>query len=112
VQPVMACAPGEQLGQVADEALTSATCNAKAAEPAWWTAWRPYVLHAPGAPGGLEVVDAQGRRIVAGRRFAIVASGTAGECLESRHACDATGCTRVALAPRSRDRHEALATAP
>jgi len=100
------------LGHVADEALTAATCNAKAAEPSWWTAWRPYVLHAPGAPGGLEVVDAQGRRIVAGRRFAIVASGTAGECLESRHACDAAGCTRVALAPRSRDRHEALATAP
>ena len=112
VEPVMACAPGEQLGRVADEALTAATCNAKAAEPSWWTAWRPYVLHAPGAPGGLEVVDAQGRRIVAGRRFAIVASGTAGECLESRHTCDATGCTRVALTPRSRDRHEALATAP
>jgi len=112
VEPVTACAPGEQLGHVADEALTAATCNAKAAEPSWWTAWRPYVLHAPGAPGGLEVVDAQGRRIVAGRRFAIVASGTAGECLESRHTCDATGCTRVSLAPRSRDRHEALATAP
>ena len=40
------------------------------------------------------------------------AGRTAGECLESRHTCDATGCTRVSLAPRSRDRHEALATAP
>jgi hypothetical protein len=110
--PVPACAPGEALGHVPDEALDGGTCNAKPADPSWWTAWRPYVLYAPGATGGLEVTDEQGRRILAGRRFAVLASALAGECLEARHACDATGCTRVALAPRSRDRHEALVTSP
>jgi hypothetical protein len=70
------------------------------------------VLHAPGATGGLEVVDPQGRRIVSGRRFAIVVSSTAGECLPARHLCGPGGCTRVVLATPSRDHHEALATAP
>lgn len=111
-EPVPACAPGERLGRVPGEALAAPSCSARVAEPAWWTAWSPYVLYAPGAAGGIEVVDDQGRRLLSGRRFAVVASMRPGECLEARHECDATGCTRVALAPRTRDRHEALVTAP
>jgi hypothetical protein len=111
-EPVAACAPGERLGGVPDEALGVGSCSARAADPAWWTSWKPYVLYAPGAASGIEVVDDHGRRLAAGRRFAVVASALAGGCLEGRHECDAAGCTRVALAPRSRDLHEALVTSP
>jgi len=112
VEPVSACAPGERLGRVPDDALGAPTCSARPDDPAWWSAWRPYVLYAPAAPGGLEVADESGRRLAAGRRFAVVASSGANECLESRHACGAEGCTRIVMAPRSRDRHEALVTSP
>lgn len=111
-EPIDACATGERLGRVPDDALGAATCSAKAGDPAWWSAWRPYVLYAPAAPGGLEVADEMGRRLASGRRFAVVATSGANECLESRHACGPDGCTRVVLAPRSRDRHEALVTSP
>ena len=111
-EPVAACAAGERLGRVPDDALGAASCNARAVDPAWWSAWRPYVLYAPAAPGGLEVADESGRRLAGGRRFAVVASSGANECLEARHTCGPDGCTRVVLAPRSRDHHEALVTSP
>ena len=110
--PEPACGPAGPVGRVPDAALAAPGCNAGADEPAWWIPWRDHVLYAAAGAGGLEVLDPEGRRIAAGRRFAILATQRAGECAESLLACGRDGCTRIAMRPRSADRHESLVTMP
>ena len=110
--PQPACGAGDFLGRVDDDALDAAACNARSDPPAWWPAWRPHLLYALAAPGGLEVVDEAGRPIAAGRRLALVATQIEGQCLPDRIACAPAGCTRVATRPRTRQRHDVVVSLP
>jgi hypothetical protein len=110
--PEPACDPAEPVGRVPEAALGAPGCNAISTEPAWWIPWRDHVLYVAADAGGLEVLDSEGRRIAAGRRFAIFATQRPDECAAGRIQCGPGGCTRIATRPRIADRHEALVTMP
>lgn len=110
--PAAACDEGASLGRVDAGAFDGATCNARATEPAWWPAWRPHVLYARAAPGGLEVADEDGRPLASGRRLAVFATQSADDCLPAQVACTPAGCTRVTRRPRTRVRHDVLVSIP
>ena len=111
-QPEAACGAGAFLGRIEADALEAGTCSARADDPAWWPSWRPHVLYALAAPTGLEVVDEEGRTLAAGRRFALLATQVADQCIPQQVTCGEAGCTRVATQPRSRDRHVVVVSAP
>ena len=73
----------------------------------WWRAWKPFVLYAP-APGGLDVVDGEGRVIAPGRRAALVVGTRAGDCATPRLQCDAHSCSRVISSPLPGRLHDAV----
>lgn len=110
-RPVAACATSEYLGRI-DGAFDDAACNLASHEPAWWTAWKPFVLYAVAPPGGLDVVDESGRVLASARRFAVVAGARADDCTPGHAQCGPAGCTRVAKLARGRDRHDAVASMP
>jgi len=110
--PEPACDPAKPAGRVPDAALGTPGCNAVATEPAWWIPWREHVLYVAAGAGGLDVLDPEGRRIAAGRRFAILATQRPGECAATLIQCEPAGCTQIATRPRIADRHEALVTMP
>ena len=107
-----ACGGAGPLGRVDPAALAAAACNARAAQPAWWPAWSEHVVFALGAPGGIAIVDAQGRSLAGPRRLAVLATQSPGDCLEGQVACGASGCTRITTRPRTRALHDALASIP
>lgn len=110
--PQAACEAGAFLGRIDAGAFGAAACNARATEPAWWPAWQPHLLYALAAPTGLEVVDENGRTLAGQRRLALLATQAAGDCLPGRLTCTASGCTRVATAPRTRQRHDVVVSLP
>ncbi|HUP98636.1 MAG TPA: hypothetical protein VM073_11870 [Usitatibacter sp.] len=107
-----ACDAGPSVGRIQLSEPAGASCNARAIQPAWWPAWSEHVLHAAAAPGGLEVVDAAGRRTAAGRRLAVIATRFPGDCPGPRLACATGGCTRIVATTRTRERHDAVVTLP
>ena len=104
------CATPE-LGSLPDEALASEGCNASA-DRGWWIPWKPHVLYARGASGGIAVQDESGRTLAAGRRFAVLVTRSARSCGEGRVTCDAAGCTTAVSTPANPDRYDALAASP
>lgn len=110
-RPVAACAASEHLGRI-EGAFEDAACNLEAHEPAWWTAWKPFVLYAVAPAGGLEVVDDAGRTLASSRRFAVVAGSLADDCTPGHAQCGSAGCTRVSKLARGRERHDAVASMP
>ncbi|HEX5128872.1 MAG TPA: hypothetical protein VFV90_03960 [Usitatibacter sp.] len=109
--PDEACPASPALGRIADVALGS-SCAASLEDPGWWRAWRPHVLQALAGPAGLELVDGEGRRLGAGRRFAVVVTRDAGSCAPGRVECDASGCWRAIQPPRRVAGHDALVASP
>ena len=87
-------------------------CAASLASPAWWPAWRPFVLLALGAEDGLEVVDTEARVVARGKHAAILVTHEAGDCAGDRISCGAGGCTRMLAPRRGRDFHEAAVLLP
>jgi hypothetical protein len=110
-RPVEACGTSEYLGRI-EGAFDDAACNLAAREPAWWTAWKPFVLYALAPVGGLAVVDESGRAVASARRFAVVAGSIADDCTPGQAQCGPAGCTRVSKVARGRDRHDAIASMP
>ena len=110
--PDAPCPSSPALGRVADAWLGAPTCSAALDEPGWWRAWRPHVLYARSAPGGLQVVDSQGSVLGERRRFAIAVTREAGSCAPGRFECDAAGCSRALQPPRRAAGHDALAASP
>lgn len=108
--PIPAC--GEFAGRLDASGFPAATCNLKADEPAWWTAWKPFIVYARAAPSGLEVVDEQGRALATHRRLALIALQSPGQCPADRLACGEDGCRRIATRPRSRDHPDAVISIP
>lgn len=111
-EPDEACDQSGQVGRIADAALGGGACNARADGLGWWAAWRPHVVYARAAPGGMEVVDDHGGRLAAHRRFAVLVTQRPGECAHGRFSCDASGCSRAVRPARTRERHDALVAAP
>ncbi|HET9651618.1 MAG TPA: hypothetical protein VFP36_05480 [Usitatibacter sp.] len=85
-----------------DEGLTP-----DATSVSWWNAWKPYVTFAMGtgytpdtalpgagcdANGCMDVVDAQGRTVAAGRSAVVVVHRDAAACAAPMRQCDASGC--------------------
>ena len=110
-RPVEACGTSDYLGRI-DAEFDDPACNLAAHEPAWWTAWRPFVLYALAPAGGLDVVDEGGRTLASARRFAVVAGTSAGDCAPGNAQCGPAGCTRVSRSARGRDRNDAVASMP
>jgi type II secretory pathway pseudopilin PulG len=110
-RPLAACAASEHLGRIEGE-FDDAACNLAGHEPAWWTAWKPFVLYAVAPAGGLDVVDEGGRKLAAARRFAVIAGSAADDCTAGRAQCGPAGCTQVSKVARGRDRHDAVASMP
>jgi hypothetical protein len=110
-RPVAACGTSEHLGRI-EGAFDDAACNLAAHEPAWWTAWKPFVLYAVAPAGGLDVVDEGGRTLASARRFAVVAGSLPDDCTPGQAQCGSTGCTRVSKAARGPNRHDAVASMP
>jgi hypothetical protein len=110
--PESPCPGSEALGRVGDDLLGAAACNAAAGEAGWWSAWRPHVLYARARASGIEVVDASGRGVGEGRRFAILVTRRAGSCGEGRIACAAEGCYRAVQPARRVEGQDALVASP
>ena len=110
--PDAACPASPALGRVADAWLGAPTCSASLDDPGWWRAWRPHVLYARAAPGGLQVVDSQGGVLGERRQFAIAVTREAGSCAAGRFECDSTGCSRALQPPRRVAGHDALVVSP
>ncbi len=103
---------GNFAGRLEAAGFPATACNLKADEPAWWTAWKPFIVYARAAPAGLEVVDEQGRPLATHRRFALIALQSPGQCPAERLTCAEDGCTRVATRPRGRDHPDAIISIP
>ena len=110
--PDAPCPASPALGRVADDWLGAPTCSAALDDPGWWRAWRPHVLYARAAPGGLQVVDPQGGVLGERRRFAIAVTREAGSCAAGRFECDGSGCSKALQPPRRAPGHDALAASP
>lgn len=105
------CASGPALGSVGDAALGAAACRA-AAKDGWWPVWKPYVLYARAAPGGMRVLGEHGEPVATRQRFAMLVTRRPDQCGEGRLACGPDGCTSAVRPPRSRDLHDALVASP
>ena len=109
--PEARCAANPHAGAIADEALSAPGCNA-APDVGWWAAWKPHVLHARAAAGGLAVLDERGQAVATGRRFAVLVTRGASECGEARLTCAADGCTAARRAPTTPGSFDALVASP
>jgi len=108
--PIAAC--GAHAGRLDAAAFAGSTCNLRAEEPAWWTAWKPFIVYARAAPAGLEVVDEEGRPLASHRRLAVIALQSPDQCPLERMQCAADGCTRIETRPRVRGRPDAVVSIP